>query len=365
MSLGALSLALLLGGVNAGCAGSGHGRTAPVPLAPEPAAGSGSGTAGAPAQVWRAKAGRRFTGRLVVAGETIYAGSVDRKVYAVDLTSGQTQWSSRLGGLIGGGVLVEGDAVYAASSRPEGKVYALDAKTGRRLWRTTTGPVGAPLALIGGLLIAENQRGQIIGLDPKSGTVRWRRRLGISRIPAVPADSGTILIATVDSLFRLSAADGKVVRRVSSPGSIVSPWIAHRGLLVAGTTDSLVVAIGPGDLRSRWQARLDAPVLDSPAAYGDTLYAASRRGTLYRIDADSEAVATAVAELDWPVTAPVTVVDGLVLLGGADGILRALRPDGTEAWRLQLRWPVELGPLPLADGLLAIGGDGDLHRYRR
>jgi len=365
MSLGALSLALLLGGVNAGCAGSGRGRTVPVAPAADLSAGSGSGTAGAPAQVWRAKAGRRFTGRLVVAGETIYAGSVDRKVYAVDLASGQTQWSSRLGGLIGGGVLVEGDTVYAASSRPEGKVYALNAKTGRRVWRTTTGPVGAPLALVGGLVIAETQGGQVIGLDPKSGAVRWRRRLGISRIPAVPADSGTILIATVDSLFRVSATDGKVVRRALSPGAIVSPWVEHRRLLVAGTTDSLVVAIDPGDLRSRWRVRLDAPVLDSPATYGDTLYAASRRGTLYRMRVDSMAVATAVAELDWPVTAPVTVVDGLVLLGGADGILRALRPDGTEAWRLQLGWPVELGPLPLADGILAIGGDGDLHRYRR
>ena len=64
-------------------------------------------------------------------------------------------------------------------------------------------------------------------------------------------------------------------------------------------------------------------------------------------------------------TAPVAVVDGLVLLGGADGALRALRPDGSEAWRVQLRWPIEVSPLVLDDGLLAVGGDGDLHRYRR
>ena len=56
-------------------------------------------------------------------------------MYAVDLGSGQLRWSSRLGGLIGGGVLVGGDTVYAASGRPEGKVYALDAHTGREVWR--------------------------------------------------------------------------------------------------------------------------------------------------------------------------------------------------------------------------------------
>ena len=359
MSLGALSLALLLGSVNAACGGA---PAAPAALAPEPSSTT------APAQVWRAKSGRRYTGRVVVVGETIYAGSVDRKVYAVDLASGQLRWSSRLGGLIGGGVLVVGDTVYAASGRPEGKVYALDAHTGHGLWRAKTGIVGAPLALVDGILVAETQRGDVFGLDPATGSVRWRRTVGFSRIPAVAADSGTLVVATVDSLFRLNARDGKVVRRVRSPGSIVSPWLAHHGLLVAGTTDSGVVAIAHGDLRPRWRAALDAPVLGTPAALGDTIYAASRRGTVYRIAPiapDTAPVATPIAELDWPVTSSVTLLDGLVLLGGADGALRALQPDGSEAWRIQLSLPVELGPLPLDDGMVAVGGDGDLHRYRR
>jgi hypothetical protein len=58
-------------------------------------------------------------------------------------------------------------------------------------------------------------------------------------------------------------------------------------------------------------------------------------------------------------------VDGHILLGGADGTVRALEPDGSEVWRLQLWRPVELGPVALDDGLLAVGGNGDLHRYRQ
>jgi hypothetical protein len=152
---------------------------------------------------------------------------------------------------------------------------------------------------------------------------------------------------------------------VPSPGTIVSPWVFYRGSLVAGTTDSQVVAIDPADLRSRWSVQVDAPVLGSPAAAGDTLYAASRRGTLYRILPGDLPKAERVVELDWPVTAPVSVVDDQILLGGADGAVRALRPDGTEIWRVQLWRPVELGPVALEDGLLAIGGNGDLHRYRQ
>jgi outer membrane protein assembly factor BamB len=290
---------------------------------------------------------------------------VDRKVYAVDLATGAVVWSSRLAGLIAGGVLVSGDTVFTASSRPEGRVYALDRGTGKRLWLSKTGPVAAPLALVGGTLVASTQRGELLGLDPAHGSVRWRQRMGMARIAPVETGDGSLVVATVDSIYRVGAADGVVSHRVRSPGTIVSPWVPYGRILVAGTTDSQVVALDPADLHSRWAVRVDAPVLGSPAAVGDTLYAASRRGTLYRIAPGNPPEAQQVVELDWPVTAPLSVVDDEILLGGADGALRALRPDGTEVWRVQLWRPIELGPVALEDGLLAIGGNGDLHRYRQ
>ena len=39
-------------------------------------------------------------------------------------------------------------------------------------------------------------------------------------------------------------------------------------------------------------------------------------------------------------------------------MVRALRTDGTEVWRIQLWRPVELGPVALKYGLIAIGGNG-------
>jgi outer membrane protein assembly factor BamB len=165
MSKGALSLALLLGTVNASCARAVQPPATPVA---EPAS-----SPDAPPQVWRSKASRRFTGSLVLAGETIYGGGLDRKVVAVDLASGQQRWTSRLGGIIGGGVVVGGDTVYAATTRPEGKVSAIDGTTGQRVWRTTTGPVNAPLALIGGLVIAQSQHGDIFALDGDRGDSRF------------------------------------------------------------------------------------------------------------------------------------------------------------------------------------------------
>ena len=352
---GALSVALLLGSVNAACV---NFRPPPVPVA--------AGAAGdAPTPVWTSRAGRRFTGLMQVEDNVLYGGSVDRKVYAVDLMSGEVRWSSRLPGMILGGVLRAGDTIFAASSRPQGRIYALDRSRGKPIWKVSTDPVGAPLALIDGVLVALTQRGDALGLDPGSGKVRWRRRVGVCRAAPAPAGSGGVLLATTDSLIRLSVTDGKVTHRAGSPGTIVSSWLALGGGLLAGTSDSQLVSIRPDNLTLNWTLRVDAPVLDSPAALGDTLFLATIRGTVYRIGPGPEPVARRIASLHWPISAPVTVVAGQVLLGGADGTIRALRTDGSEIWRVRVWSPVELGPIAMGDGLIAVGGNGDLHRFRQ
>ncbi len=234
----ALSVALLVGSVNAACV---NFRPAPVPLA-------ASAAGDAPTPVWTSKAGRRFTGQVQVEDNVLYGGSIDRKVYAVDLASGDTRWSSRLPGMILGGVLLAGDTLFVASSRPQGRIQALDRAKGKQIWKTSADPVAAPLAVIEGVLVALTQRGEALGLDPGTGKIRWHRRVGVSRTAAVATGGGGALIATTDSLIRLNVADGRVTHRTASPGTVVSSWLAHGGELLAGTTDSQLVSIRPSDL---------------------------------------------------------------------------------------------------------------------
>ncbi len=142
---GALSLALLLGGVNAAC----------MNYQPPPPRHFHRGDRGcAHSGVGGASRAAIHRPHVALRDGRLYGAGVDRKVYAVDLTSGPVDWSQRLSGIIAGGVLVSGDTVFAASSRPDGRVYALDRATGERIWREKTGTVGAPLAMSGGVLLA-------------------------------------------------------------------------------------------------------------------------------------------------------------------------------------------------------------------
>ena len=74
---GALSLVLLLGGVNAAC----------VEYRPPPQGTlqTGRRAGDAPKQVWAVRAGRALTGHVELQDGKLYGAGVDRKVYAVDL----------------------------------------------------------------------------------------------------------------------------------------------------------------------------------------------------------------------------------------------------------------------------------------
>lgn len=294
----------------------------------------------------------------------VFVGGSDRRVVSVDLRSGAIRWAVRLAGPLVAGVLQAGDFVFAGTDLPDGKIYKLKTVSGSRVWSTGVRGVTAPLAMINGLLIAQSRQGQTYGLDPKTGDIRWRSRTGPGRATPVLGDSATVIITTFDSLFRLAILDGRVLLRTRAPGTLRSDWVATDSTLIGGSPDSTVFAVRPLDFRLLWRVKLDAPVLVSPAVRGDTVFAVTRIGTLYRILTASPARAEPLATLAWPVTGGLVWFGDLLLLGGADGVIRALDGTGAEAWRLTVGRPVEIPPFILDDGLLALGGRGDLHRYR-
>ncbi|MEP6571099.1 MAG: PQQ-binding-like beta-propeller repeat protein [Gemmatimonadota bacterium] len=316
-------------------------------------------------EVWSSQPGRGISAPFALDDSSVYLGGSDRRVEAVSLASGKTRWSLRLGGPLVAGVLYAGGVVYAPTDQPGTKVFALRVADGRKLWGTSTGGIGAPLSLINGLLIAQSRRGVVMALDPATGAIKWRRRVGPSRAPAVEGDSGVVIVATIDSLFRLNGTDGKVLTRIPTPGVILSSWVRRGTELIAGTTDSLVIGLRASDLTVAWKVRADGPILSTPAVQGDTLYAATAIGGLFRVTLTPEPSIHKIADLSWPVTSAPVLLDSLIVLGGADGTVRAFGMDGNERWRLRIGRPAENPPRLIVDGFLALGGRGDLHRYRQ
>lgn len=350
---GGCSLALLAMGVNASCI---NFRPPPPPVSEE-------FSAGAPREQWMLRTGRGITAPIAATGSIALVGSANRNLEAVSLSTGETLWNRRLPGALMGGVLVRNSMLYAGTGRPDGRVDAIDFR-GRRIWRARSGEVTAPLAAANDMIIALNRDGYVVALNAATGRIRWRRFVGRARAPAIESD-GAILVTTLDSLFRLDFEAGRVEARRPAPGVVLGGWTPSNGALVAGLADTGVVAIDPVTLETRWRIHTDAPILGPLAASGDTVWAASRIGTVYQLVlGEGRPDVTTVVTLDRSLTSGVSRMGSLLLVGGADGRIHALANDGEEVWRLRVWPPADVTPLAVDGGVLAAGGDGDVHFFQ-
>jgi len=69
--------------------------------------------------------------------DAIYIGSGDENIYALDLKTGEKVWSYKTGGAVEATACIVEDLVFIGSS--DSFLYALDKKTGEFKWKYETG----------------------------------------------------------------------------------------------------------------------------------------------------------------------------------------------------------------------------------
>jgi len=221
--------------------------------------------------VWSSPALGAVAGRAF-----LVAGSYDHSVYALDAATGELLWKFTTGGGVYGTPAIDGRGaaprVFAASS--DRMIYALDALDGRRLWnhlveeyRPTLGGARLAAPALGTVLGREAvfvahwvfdrslagslQRGGVTALDADSGRVLWRAVLGDNEMTAplfARVDGRGLLFVGSSSgaLHALDADGGQVAWRHVELDAIRSP----PALLAAGGAWRLLVASKYGALRA-------------------------------------------------------------------------------------------------------------------
>lgn len=157
---------------------------------------------------------------IVAAGQNVLIGSLDGSLHALDAAGGGSRWQFKADGWVTGAPLVAGDTIYAGTMG--GSVYALTLD-GQQRWQFTldgTKPeFRATPALVNGILVAVARRGIVVGLDPATGQQRWRSEVADARLDASPlvVDGSVFLATTKHALIRVDASSG-ATQTVSSPG---------------------------------------------------------------------------------------------------------------------------------------------------
>ncbi len=214
---------------------------------------------------WPFRAGKGIWSRPVIVGDTVYVGSLDGQVYALDIATGQERWHLDLGagvasdlaladGLLLVGLtdrrlyavdaragslawktpfradnwfwaqpLPQGDVVYAPNL--DGRIYALALADGSTRWvfptpeRPALEPVRARPLLAGGVLVVVDRGGNVYGLDPASGQPRWGPvALGDIVLADPLAMDGRVLVMTQKGqAFLVDPGTGRVERKDIRP----------------------------------------------------------------------------------------------------------------------------------------------------
>lgn len=101
-------------------------------------------------------------------------------------------------------VTVHGKVVYAGSAS-SGKVYALDAATGKLLWKTHVGSTDVNPVVVGTTVVTTTKSGRIVALSAKSGRILGSLKLGGHFGPAYPT--------VVDGTLYVGNANGNLYAR--------------------------------------------------------------------------------------------------------------------------------------------------------
>jgi outer membrane protein assembly factor BamB len=203
-----------------------------------------------------------FLSSPTVTQKTVYVGSGDGNVYALDSESGALRWSFKTGNVVHASPAVADDTVYIGSW--DSFFYALNAKTGEVRWRFKTGE------------------------DPAIFN-----QVGIQSSAVVAG--GLVYFGCRDSrLYALNATTGAKVWDLDNKGSwvISTPIVLDRTLYFATSDSGLFHAVDAKTGASQYSLSFNHwPMFSSPAIAGRVLLIGSHAGTLIAIDLDKHATA--------------------------------------------------------------------------
>lgn len=174
------------------------------------------------------------------------------ELVAFELKDGTPVWRAAVSGQnaalaaaqvadVTGDPVVANGLIYAGTQG--GRMVAVDADDGLRVWSANEGAVSAPL-VVGGSVFSVNENNQIIRLDAQSGEVIWRHDMPYftkdkaKKRKAIHAQFGPVLaggrlaVAGADGFLRLfDPASGTITAQVEIPSGAASAPVLAQGML--------------------------------------------------------------------------------------------------------------------------------------
>lgn len=245
---------------------------------------------------WQRQLNSEIRSRVVVAGEQLFVRTVDGKLSALDINTGDTQWSVTRRvpalSLTGNSYPVVTDELVIAGF-DNGKLVALERKNGSIVWETSVGsPSGrteierlidldGQFLLRDGVIYACTYQGNLAAITVNSGQVVWSRKF--SSFKSIEADDEALFLTDDRShIWSIDRRTGSAFWKQESLNArkLTAPRLIN-GKLVVADLEGYVHYLSKldGKLLTRIQAQSDA-YISQPLSLGSKAIVLNNVGQL-------------------------------------------------------------------------------------
>ena len=283
-----------------------------------------------------------------------------------DSTTTQTPAGSLLWDFTAGGDILPSPAigddgtVYLGSG--DTKVYALDGATGEKKWEFQTGGIVYCSPAIGadGTVYIGSNDNKLYALDGGAGTKKWEFETGgsVVRAAALRVD-GKVYFGSHDfKVYCLDAADGSKIWEFATGDKVnASPILGPDGTLYVGSDDFKLYALDSDDGSKKWESLTSGKVFAPAGIGGDgTVFVGSRDGNVYALDGQTGAAKWIYVTGEDVSSAPAIGTDGTVYVGSWDDKLHAINGQtGAAKWTFTTGGNIPCSPALGSDGTIYVG----------
>ncbi len=209
-----------------------------------------------------------FLSSPVIVQNTVYFGSGDGNLYALDAATGDLRWKFKTGDVVHASPAFANGVVFFGSW--DSYFYAVDAKTGKEKWRfhggedplihNQVGFQSSPV-VVDGVIYTGCRDAQLYALDAATGKEKWRFDNALSWVITSPAVvSGKVFFATSDSALYhvVDAATGKSVLKKEGKAYMFSSPAVVNDVVLIGVLNGTLEARDVNTGEVLWEFQTDA-----------------------------------------------------------------------------------------------------------
>jgi outer membrane protein assembly factor BamB len=265
----------------------------------------------------------------VVAFGRLFFAANDGDVFAINAQTGKRAWKRSTGRCQAASPAVAGRLVFVpfmnvkpcnrqSTAGLDGQLVAYYAGSGDVRWTKTIGPSESSPLVDHGYVYTADWNGRVWSFHGSTGKLRWVSRVGGQIKGGVAIAGGRLYVGDYRGhLYALDLRTGKVLWTASSQPRLIgmgnfysTPAVAY-GRVYIGNTDGKIYSFGATSGNVRWSHGTGGYVYSSPAVWRRRIYAGSYDHTFYCLDA-------ATGEAKWtfkangPISGSPTVMNGVV-----------------------------------------------------